>query len=113
MALDDARKREIIQRNVTSDLQYTWDDSEVSLDLQYRFAQHDKPLRVFIAIAENTADIRTALRTDFQVDPNAGADQRAETAKVASAWTAGKQLYEKETELHAEQDHGAAKEPTT
>ena len=98
---------------VTSDLQYTWDDSEMSLDLQYRFAQHDKPLRVFIAIAENTADIRTALRTDFQVDPNAGADQRAETAKVASAWTAVKQLYEKETELHAEQDHGAAKEPTT
>ena len=68
---DDAGKREFIQRNVTSDLQYIWDDSEVSLDLQYRFGQRYKSLRVFIAIAENTADIRTALRTDFQVDPNA------------------------------------------
>ena len=42
------------------------------------------------------------MKNDFQVDPNSGADQRAETAKVVSAWTAGRQLYEKETELHAE-----------
>ena len=34
MAMDDAGKREYIQKNVTSDLQYIWDDSEVSLDLQ-------------------------------------------------------------------------------
>ena len=100
--MDDAGKREFIQKNVTSDLQYIWDDSEVSLDLQYRFAQHYRSLRVFIALGETTADIRTALKNDFQVDPNSGADQRAETAKVVSAWTAGRQLYEKETELHAE-----------
>ena len=100
--MDDAGKREFIQKNVTSDLQYIWDDSEVSLDLQYRFAQHYRSLRVFIALGETTADIRTALKNDFQVDPNPGADQRAETAKVVSAWTAGRQLYEKETELHAE-----------
>lgn len=102
IAMDDAGKREYIQKNVTSDLQYIWDDSEVSLDLQYRFAQHYRSLRVFIALGETTADVRTALRNDFQVNPNSGAEQRAETAKVVSAWTAGRQLYEKETELHAE-----------
>ena len=102
MAMDDAGKREFIQKNVTSDLQYTWDDSEVSFDLQYRFAQHYRSLRIFIALGETAADIRTVLRNDFQVDPNAGAEQRAETAKVVSAWTSGKQLYGKETELHAE-----------
>ena len=48
MALDDAGKREFIQRNVTSDLQYIWGDSEVSLDLQYRFAHHYKPLCVCV-----------------------------------------------------------------
>ena len=50
--MDDAGKREFIQKNVTSDLQYIWDDSEVSLDLQYRFAQHYRSLRVFIALGE-------------------------------------------------------------
>ena len=53
-AVDDAQKREFLQQNVTSDLQYIWDDSEVSLDLQYKLAQHYKSLRVFISIAEST-----------------------------------------------------------
>ena len=101
-AVDDAQKREFLQQNVTSDLQYIWDDSEVSLDLQYKLAQHYKSLRVFISIAESTTDVRTALRTDFQIDAAAGAEHRAETARVVSAWVAGKQLYEKETELQAE-----------
>ena len=102
MAVDDAGKREFLQKHVSSDLQYIWDDSDVSLDVQYRLAQHYKSLRVFTAIADNPADIRTALRTDFQLDPAAGAAERAEAAKIVSAWTAGQQLYEKETELHAE-----------
>ena len=102
MAVDDAGKREFIQKNVTSDLQYIWDDSEVGLDLQYKLSQHYKSLRVFISLADNAADIRTALKTDFQLDPAVGAAERAETARIVSAWTAGKQLYEKETELHAE-----------
>ena len=102
MAVDDAGKREFLQKHVTSDLQYIWDDSEVGLGLQYRLAQHYKSLRVFISIAESTADVRAALRTDFQLDPATGAADRAEVARLVSAWTAGRQLYEKETELHAE-----------
>eukprot|EP00435_Cladocopium_sp_Y103_P038052 s612_g10.t1 len=101
-ALDDNQKREFLQKNATSDLQYVWEDSEVSLETQYKLAQHYKSLRVFIALAESTAEVRNALRTDFQVDANAGAEQRAEAARVVSAWIFGKQLYEKETELHAE-----------
>ena len=100
--VDDAQKREFLQKNVTSDLQYVWEDSAVSLDTQYKLAQHYKSLRVFIAIAESTAEVRGALRTDFQLDAGAGADQRAEAARVVSAWISGKQLYEKETELQAE-----------
>ena len=82
---DDATNREFLQKNVTSDLQYIWDDSEIGLDLQYRMAQHYKSLRVFIAIAENTADVRTAMRTDFQLDSATGAAERAEVARVVSA----------------------------
>ena len=40
MAFDDAQRREYLQKNVTADLQYIWDDSEVSLDLQHRLGQH-------------------------------------------------------------------------
>eukprot|EP00435_Cladocopium_sp_Y103_P067848 s408_g30.t1 len=102
MAVDDAQKREFLQKNVTSDLQYIWEDSAVSLDVQYRLAQHYKSLRVFVAIAETTAEIRNEMRTDYQLDPAGGPEQRAETARVVSAWTAGKQLYAKENELQAE-----------
>lgn len=70
--------------------------------VQYRLGQHYKNLRVFVALAESTMDLRDALRTDFQLDPTQGAAQRAEVARVMSAWTAGRQLYEKENELHAE-----------
>ena len=100
--VDDAAKQEYIQKNLTSDLQYVLDDSEVSLDVQYRLGQHYKNLRVFVALAESSTDLRTALRTDFQLDPAQGAEHRAEVARVISAWVAGRQLYEKENELHAE-----------
>ena len=102
MAVDDAQRRDFLRNHVTSDLQYVWEDSQVSLDMQYRMAQHYTSLRVFIALAETAAELRTALRTDFQMDPTAGAEQRAELARVVSSWLTGRQLYEKETELTAE-----------
>ena len=102
MAVDDAQRRDFLRNHVTSDLQYVWEDSQVSLDMQYRMAQHYTSLRVFIALAETAAELRTALRTDFQLDPTAGAEQRAELARVVSSWLTGRQLYEKETELTAE-----------
>lgn len=102
MAVDDAQRRDFLRNHVTSDLQYVWEDSQVSLDMQYRMAQHYTSLRVFIALAETAAELRTALRTDFQLDPTAGAEQRAELARVVSSWLTGRQLYEKETERTAE-----------
>jgi hypothetical protein len=102
MAVDDAQRREYLQKNVTADLQYIWDDSEVSLDLQHRLGQHYKNLRVFVALAESSTELREALKTDYQLDAAQGAGQRAEVARVISAWTAGRQLYEKENELQAE-----------
>ena len=102
MAVDDAQRRQYIQTNITSDLQYVWEDSGLSLNTQYTLGQHYKSLRVFIAIAETTADVRTALQNDFQMDQTAGANMRAEVARVVSAWNTGKQLYQKETELQAE-----------
>ena len=102
MALDDVQRREYLQKNVTADLQYMWDDSEVSLDLQHRLGQHYKNLRVFVALAESSTELREALKTDYQLDAAQGAGQRAEVARIISAWTAGRQLYEKENELQAE-----------
>ena len=102
MALDDVQRREYLQKNVTADLQYIWDDSEVSLDLQHRLGQHYKNLRVFVALAESSTELREALKTDYQLDAAQGAGQRAEVARIISAWTAGRQLYEKENELQAE-----------
>ena len=59
-------------------------------------------MRVFVALAESSTELREALKTDYQLDAAQGAGQRAEVARVISAWTAGRQLYEKENELQAE-----------
>ena len=64
MAMDDAQRRAFLQKNVTSDLQM-WEDSEVSLETQHKFAQHSKSLRVFIAMAESSTEMRDALKADF------------------------------------------------
>ena len=114
MALDDVQRREYLQKNVTADLQYIWDDSEVSLDLQHRLGQHYKNLRVFVALAESSTELREALKTDYQLDAAQGAGQRAEVARIISAWTAGRQLYEKENELQAESKvMGLPRSPST
>ncbi|CAL1142577.1 unnamed protein product [Cladocopium goreaui] len=102
MAITDDDRREYLRNNVTSDLQYVWDDAEIPLTLQYDMAQHYKSLRVFTALGENSADVRTAVQADFNLDPARDPAVRAQVAQVVAAWNAGKELYTKEKEIQAE-----------
>ena len=102
MAVTDDDRREYLRSNVTSDLQYVWDDAEIPLTLQYEMAQHYKSLRVFTALGESSADVRTAVQADFNLDPARGPALRAQVAQVVAAWNAGKELYTKEKEIQAE-----------
>ena len=102
MAVTDDDRREYLRSNVTSDLQYVWDDAEIPLALQYEMAQHYKSLRVFTAIGESSADVRTAVQADFNLDPARDPALRAQVAQVVAAWNAGKELYTKEKEIQAE-----------
>jgi len=102
MAVTDDDRREYLRSNVTSDLQYVWDDAEIPLALQYEMAQHYKSLRVFTALGESSADVRTAVQADFNLDPARDPALRAQVAQVVAAWNAGKELYTKEKEIQAE-----------
>ena len=85
MAITDDDRREYLRNNVTSDLQYVWDDAEIPLALQYDMAQHYKSLRVFTALGENSADVRTAVQADFNLDPARDPAVRAQVAQVVAA----------------------------
>ena len=99
MAATDDEKRAYIQLHVASDLQSVWQDSAITLETQYKLAEHYRSLKVFVSIGDTPAEIRTALANDFQMDPTASAANRAKLVRVVSAWTVGKQLHTKETEL--------------
>ena len=101
-ALTDADKRAEITEKAAADLQYVLEDSQVPLDLQYRLVQHYTTLKVFAAMADTAADIRTAAQTDFALDPAASPEARASAAKLVSAWNLAKDLAAKEKELFAE-----------
>ena len=101
MAVTDDDRREYLRSNVTSDLQYVWDDAEIPLALQYEMAQHYKSLRVFTALGESSADVRTAVQADFNLDPS----QRPSNAGTSS--TSGCSLECRKRALHQrERDPG-------
>lgn len=102
MAVTDNDRRAFLEAHVSSDLQFAWADSSVSLATQYSIAQQYKSLRVFAAMADSKADVRTALRTDYGMDQTASAEMRAEVAKVITAWEMARELSKKEQELRAE-----------
>ena len=83
---NSAERSEYLRANVTSDLQYVWDDAEVPLELQYEMAQHYKSLRVFTAVGETTGDVRTAIQNDFNLDPARNPRVRAKIAQVVFFW---------------------------
>ena len=86
MAVTDADRRRYIAENVTADLQYVLQDAEISLVNQYAVTQHYKNLRVFSQIGDTKAEVRTALKDDFRLDPTTGPEVRAEVARFISAW---------------------------
>ena len=102
MAATDDDKRAYIQLHVSSDLQYVWEDSAITLDTQYKLAEDYRNLRVCVSLGDTAAEIHTAMINDFQIDPAASAANRPEVARVVSASTMGKQFHTKETELQAE-----------
>ena len=80
---------------MTADLQYVLQDAEISLVNQYAVAQHYKNLRVFSQMGDTKAEVRTALKDDFRLDPAAGPDVRAEVARFISAWEVSKNFQQK------------------
>ena len=99
---DDPARRAYIAANVSADLQYVLDEAETSLANQYNITQHYKTLKMFAAMADTKNEIRNALRDDFHLDQAASAANRAEVARVVTAWEISKELATKEHELRAE-----------
>ena len=62
MAVTDDDRRAFITEQVSSDLQYVLQEADISLRKQYEITQHYRNLRVFAAIADDKAELRTALR---------------------------------------------------
>jgi len=85
-AVTDADRRSYIAQHVSADLQYVWQDNEVSLQNQYLLAQHYKSLKVFSTFCDTKAEVRTALRDDFRIDQAADAATRAEVARIVTSW---------------------------
>ena len=100
--VDDAARRAYISEHVSSDLQYIWQEADVSLTTQHTLAQHYKTMKVFSSMCDTKAEVRDALRTDFRIDPAASPETRADVAKVLTAWELSRTMTSKEQELQAE-----------
>lgn len=101
-ALDDDARRAYLAEHVSSDLQYIWQETDVSLETQYTLAQHYKTMKIFSSMCDTKADVRAALTTDFRIDPAANPATRADVAKVLTAWELSRAMTTKEQELQAE-----------
>ena len=102
MAVSDEDKRAYIALNVSADLQYVWQDNDVSLQNQYALSQHYKTLKVFSTFCDTRAEVRTALKDDFRIDQATDAPTRAEVARIVTSWEVARELASKEQELRAE-----------
>ena len=100
--VDDAARWAYISEHVSSDLQYIWQEADVSLTTQHTLAQHYKTMKVFSSMCDTKAEVRDALRTDFRIDPTASPETRADVAKVLTAWELSRTMTAKEQELQAE-----------
>ena len=102
MAVSDEDKRTYIASNVSADLQYVWQDNDVSLQNQYVLSQHYRTLKVFSAFCDTRAEVCTALKDDFRIDQATDAPTRAEVARIVTSWDVARELALKEQELRAE-----------
>ena len=92
--ITDEARRDWIQANIESDLNYLLEDAMLPLDLHYRIGMAYPAMRLFRCIADSAADLRAALIADFGLDPAAqapaGAANRRHTAAIISCWEASR-----------------------
>ena len=102
MALDDAQRRNFLQREVAADLLFIWDEAGVALEHQYDLGQNYRSIRKFAAIGDTKAEVRAAFTADLGIDIAAGAARRAEMACLVTAWQVGVEVTEKEIQARVE-----------
>lgn len=98
----DQQKRDYISTHMDSDLHYLLEDAGVLLDPQYRIAMLYRTVKHFSAFGDTRADIRTACKDDFNIDPATGAAERAQVAAIITAWEASKEFVAQENKVRAE-----------
>ena len=114
MAVTDEDRRAYITENVAADLQYVLEDTGISLDLQYRLTQHYNTLRVFAAIGDTSADVRTALQTDFTLDPACFSSQSGYISQISVSLVPRKGLSkQRKGFVCGNEDPWSAKDPST
>ena len=98
---DPAARAAWVQGNVDADLQFMFQEAGMSEQVQYDIGQHYRTVRRFSALADTSADLRTALAADFALRADNAAG-RAEVAAAVAAWESAKQSYEEEIKLRQE-----------
>ena len=98
--IDDAGRRDYLQREVAADLLFVWDEASVSLVHQYELGQNYKSVRKFAALGDTKVQVRQAFTADLRVDPDAGAASRAEMACLVTAWQVAVEMTEREIGTH-------------
>jgi len=105
MASDEVM-RMFLRQNVEAQLTLIWDEHKVPLKLQYEVGQVYGTMRLFSAIADDRAGVRTAVKDDFGLDPAAqapqGATNRAQAGALVASWEVAKDLLQREVQLRAE-----------
>ena len=101
MASDDQKKRHLHEK-VDADLVFTLDEAGVPLAAQYDLSLQYPSVRRFAAMADSKTELRSALKADLHIDPDAGAAQRATMASLVTAWQACSDMAEKERQQRSE-----------
>ena len=102
MAVNDADRRDFLQREVAADLIFVWEEAGVPLRLQYDLGQNYRSIRKFAALGDAKAEVRAAFTADLGVDVAAGAAARAEMACLVTAWQVALEVTEKEIQARVE-----------
>ena len=102
MALDDAGRRDFLQREVAADLLFVWDEAGVTLAHQYELGQNYRTVRKFSAFGDTRQQVRDAFAADLAIDVAAGAANRAAMACLITAWQVATEMTEKEIQARVE-----------
>ena len=107
------QKAQFVEEHVSADLQFLWSDSGVELDIQYDLSQNYKSVRMFASMADDRADLKKALKDQYNLDPAADAATRVKVATVICAFESAQEFVEQEAKLRAEQKILGAKKMIT